>query len=351
MMLVFQSLMYFSPSLSRHQEQQALTGVPLIRNSVVTLRLLQWPAETFTRSIQNCPSERRGAPLPEESPLSVRNTGLEPAHPAGASAGLGSLTAVLATALASSSRRMRREVTGAAARPIAPQAQNAHWKPLVSAAAGAAPWWSRLLAWVAAIVDAMATPIAPPSCWEVLMSPEARPASCSATPARAAIETGMKANAVPIPTTMNGPARLPQKFPCTGTWVAHRMPPPIMAMPAAITSLAEPRVTSACDRPAKATEVSDAASQARPAFSAEYPSTCCRSRVPMKMKAKKLRPSGTLTAFAPASVLFWKIRSGISGASTRVSRTTKAASRAADTASSVTVLAVPHPTCGAVEIA
>ncbi len=79
----------------------------------------------------------------------------------------------------------------------------------------------------------------------------------------------MKANAVPTPTTANGPARLSQKCPCTGTWVAHRMPPPIMAMPAAITSLAWPRVTSACDRPAKATEVSVAASQARPAFSAE----------------------------------------------------------------------------------
>jgi len=51
---------------------------------------------------------------------------------------------------------------------------------------------------VAAIVDAIATPIAPPSCWEVLMSPEARPASCSPTPASPAIETGMKANAVPV---------------------------------------------------------------------------------------------------------------------------------------------------------
>src|ERR1017187_2699759 len=88
-------------------------------------------------------------------------------------------------------------------------------------------------------------------------------------PARAAIETGMNANAVPIPTKTNGPARLAQKVPCTGTRVAHSTPPPIMAMPAAITSLAEPRVTSAWDRPAKATEVSDAASQARPAFSAE----------------------------------------------------------------------------------
>ncbi len=71
----------------------------------------------------------------------------------------------------------------------------------------------------------------------------------------------------------------------------------------------------------------------------------------MKMNAKKLPPSSKPTAFAPASVLFWKIRSGISGASTRVSMTRKAASRATETASSVTVLAAPQPTCGAVETA
>jgi hypothetical protein len=34
---------------------------------------------------------------------------------------------------------MSRKVTGTAARPIRPQAQNAHWKPLVSAAAGRCP--------------------------------------------------------------------------------------------------------------------------------------------------------------------------------------------------------------------
>ena len=50
---------------------------------------------------------------------------------------------------------------------------------------------------------------------------EAGPASRSATPARAAMETGMKANAVPMPTMTNGPARLAQKCPCTGTWVAQ----------------------------------------------------------------------------------------------------------------------------------
>ena len=74
-------------------------------------------------------------------------------------------------------------------------------------------------------------------------------------------------------------------------------------------------------------------------------------KVPMKMNAKKLPPSSTLTAFAPASVVLRKIRSGISGVSTRVSMTTKAVSRAADAASSVTVLALAQPACGAVETA
>ena len=44
----------------------------------------------------------------------------------------------------------------------------------------------------------------------------------------------------------------------------------------------------------------------------------------MKMKAKKLPPSSRPTAFAPASVLSRKMRSGSSGTSTRVSITRKA---------------------------
>src|SRR5580693_4067632 len=59
---------------------------------------------------------------------SVRSIGLELAHPAVAGTGLGSLAAVLATAVARSLRRTRRNVTGTPARPIRPQAQNAHWK-------------------------------------------------------------------------------------------------------------------------------------------------------------------------------------------------------------------------------
>src|ERR687885_693840 len=64
----------------------------------------------------------------------------------------------------------------------------------------------------------------------------------------------------------------------------------------------------------------------------------------MKMKPKKLPPSRSPTAFAAATVRSRKIRSGISGASTRVSTSKKATSDAAETASSVTVRAAPHPT-------
>jgi hypothetical protein len=53
------------------------------------------------------------------------------------------------------------------------------------------------------------------------------------------------------------------------------------ARQAAMTSLAEARVTSICDSPASATGMTDAASQANPVVCTEYPSTYCMYRVPM----------------------------------------------------------------------
>ena len=47
------------------------------------------------------------------------------------------------------------------------------------------------------IVEAIATPIAPPICWLVLISPEASPASDGATWESAAIVTGTNPNARP----------------------------------------------------------------------------------------------------------------------------------------------------------
>src|SRR5262249_24288195 len=105
----------------------------------------------------------------------------------------------------------------------------------------------------------------------------------------APIDTGMNAKTAP-PARNKGPARFAQKCPCAGTWVAHKVAAPSRIIPAAMTSLAEVVVTRICAGPASASAVTDAASHATPVFRAEYPSTCCMYRVPVKKKLKKLAP-------------------------------------------------------------
>ena len=73
-------------------------------------------------------------------------------------------------------------------------------KPLVAATACEWPDLRSALVCVNATVEATATPSAPPICCVVLISPDARPASCGATPASAAIDSGMNENARPKPT-------------------------------------------------------------------------------------------------------------------------------------------------------
>jgi hypothetical protein len=50
----------------------------------------------------------------------------------------------------------------------------------------------------------MASPSAPPTCREVLTSPDASPASRDGTPATAAIVTGTKARPMPMATIADG---------------------------------------------------------------------------------------------------------------------------------------------------
>ena len=52
---------------------------------------------------------------------------------------------------------------------------------------------------VVATVVATATPIAPPTCWVVLISPDATPASAGRTPVSAPIDIGTNASARPRP--------------------------------------------------------------------------------------------------------------------------------------------------------
>ena len=81
--------------------------------------------------------------------------------------------------------------------------RNALPKPCVSAAGSGRNWST----FAKATVESTATPSAPPTCWDVLMRPEARPASCGFVPATAPIVTGTNEKPRPAPATIIGPRR------------------------------------------------------------------------------------------------------------------------------------------------
>ncbi len=70
--------------------------------------------------------------------------------------------------------------------------EKASLKPSVSAVGLATPLARRLFVRVVDTVVRIASPIPPPICWLVLMSPDARPASLLVTPVSAAMDTGTK---------------------------------------------------------------------------------------------------------------------------------------------------------------
>ena len=86
------------------------------------------------------------------------------------------------------------------------QVRNASWKPSVSAtgahplaALEGAAWWSAV-----ATVAVTARPRAPPICCEVLISPDASPASAGSGPVTAAMVTGTKDMPRPIAASIDG---------------------------------------------------------------------------------------------------------------------------------------------------
>ena len=159
-------------------------------------------------------------------------------------------------------------VTGIAKSAIALQTQSAHCRPPLSAAVGVAPSRLRTFTCAAVIVDAIATPIAPPSYCEVLSRPEARPALAVGDSGEGGDRDRDEGERRPQPGDEERPEKAAPVRPLPA-WVVQRRPIPISAMPAAITSFGEPRVTSICERPANATEVTDVASHANPVCSAE----------------------------------------------------------------------------------
>src|SRR4051794_1446458 len=120
----------------------------------------------------------------------------------------------------------------------------ADWKPATSASACRLPdaTWSPVTD--VATADNAAIPSAPPTCWDVLIRPEASPASEDWTPASAAIEIGT--NEKPMPTAMSRkPGRRSLTYePPTDTCVKNARPAVRNTMPVTSTGLTPTRVTS-----------------------------------------------------------------------------------------------------------
>ena len=111
--------------------------------------------------------------------------------------------------------------------------------------------------------------MAPPICCEVLIRPEASPASRSATPASAAIETGTNANAMPTPTITYPGNRSLANFPCTGICEYQIIAPVSRASPITMIGFAPNLVVSAWATPAARTAVPAVAMKVNPVFSGE----------------------------------------------------------------------------------
>ena len=104
---------------------------------------------------------------------------------------------------ATSSRRTRKIAASSPAVQIPTATQKPHTKPWVNAWSGGVRSARSVFECVMKTVESTAVPIAPPTCCDVLIRPEASPAFSWLTPASAAIVIGMNENGIPMPTAKN----------------------------------------------------------------------------------------------------------------------------------------------------
>ena len=142
-----------------------------------------------------------------------------------------------AGAAASSSRRTRTTDATTPSAAITAPTQKAAWNPVVSASGTASPERAALSVCETATEERIAIPSAPPICCDVLISPEARPASFASIPARAAIEIETNANGIPIPTIRKPGSRSTTYEPPTDTCVNQSIPTVSRVIPVTSTGL------------------------------------------------------------------------------------------------------------------
>ena len=126
-----------------------------------------------------------------------------------------------------------------------------------------------------AIADRIARPSAPPTCCEVLIRPDARPASSGFVPITAAIVTDTNASPRPKPTTSDGNSTSPTYEPPALTWLNHTSPAVSISIPVTSTGLKPMRVVSCEATPAETMIMIASGRYETPVLSASKPRTCC----------------------------------------------------------------------------
>ena len=196
-------------------------------------------------------------------------------------------------------------------------------KPETSAGCSALPAATLSLVRVVAIVDRIAIPSAPPICCDVLIRPEASPASDGWTPASAAIEIGTNEKPIPSATSRKPGSRSPRYVPCTETCVKYTSPPVRATIPITSTGLTPSRVTSCAATIEVRIAVPATARYPTPVFSGEYPSTCCMYSVSIRNIENSAVPMMKPATLAPATVFVRSRPNRISGSGCRCSQTAK----------------------------
>src|SRR5262245_15755709 len=204
--------------------------------------------------------EERGCRVEDTLEVALRVCAELGAHPAG-TGGAGASASMRATWRCRSSTSI---VTSPARTKAAPPAK-AQWKPVTSAWGSLAPPAPVVL--LAASVERIARPSAPPICCEVLKRPEASPWSSSSSPVVAISVSGMNTAPIPREVTTSAGRTSATYVPSTGSRTSRSIPSAETSIPSAATGRTPTRGANCEARPAESITPAVNGRIARPAFS------------------------------------------------------------------------------------
>src|SRR5262245_28059888 len=188
--------------------------------------------------------EERGRGIEDAFEVALRVCAELGAHAAGTGA-----TAASASILATWRRRSSTNIVTSPARTKAAPPAKAQWKPVTRASGSVAP--PGLVGLLAASVERIARPSAPPICCDVLKRPDASPWSSSSSPVVAMSVSGMNTAPMPSDVTISAGRTSATYVPSTGSRTSRSIPIAETSIPSAATGRTPNRGANCEARPAE----------------------------------------------------------------------------------------------------